>query len=68
MEHEAFKEHYDIEISEIKYIDIIFTNNLAFQKLKFPVAKLSVVSYPLLPTLIGIALSTKKAVAHTIKF
>ena len=60
MEYEAFKDHYNIEISEIKYIDIRFTINLALQKLNFHAAKLSIVSYPLLPTLIGIALSTKK--------
>ena len=33
MEYEAFKDHYNIEISEIKYIDIRFTINLALQKL-----------------------------------
>ena len=60
MDYETFKRHYEVEISEIKYIDIRYVIKLAFQKLNFPLMKLPLIFYPLKPTLISVALSTKK--------
>ena len=60
MDYETFKIHHNVEISEMKYIDIRYVIKLALQKLNFPVMKLPFVFYPLAPILISIALSTKK--------
>ena len=60
MDYETFKTHYDVEISQLKYIDIRYVIKLSLQKLNFPELKLPLVFYPLIPSLICIALSTKK--------
>ena len=60
MSYEAFTDLYNINMEEIKYIDIRYILKLSFQTLKLPLSKLQIVSYPLVPTLIRIALSTNK--------
>ena len=60
MSFEAFKDSVEVEIDEIKYIDIRYIIKLAFQKLRLAESRLSKVFYPLIPTLINIALSTKR--------
>ena len=60
MSFEAFKDSVGVEIDEIKYIDIRYIIKLTFQKLRLAESRLSNVYYPLIPTLINIALSTKK--------
>ena len=56
----AFKDSFGVEIDEVKYIDIRYIIKLAFQKLRLSESRLSKVFYPSIPTLINIALSTKK--------
>ena len=60
MDLEAFKNCYQIEISEIKYIDIRYCIRLAFQCIRFPLSNLIGAARPMTPALIEIALMTKK--------
>ena len=60
MSHTDFQTRYNLIISDIKYIDIRFTINLAFQKLNFPPKDLICATHPFKPTLIDIALATNK--------
>ena len=56
----TFKEHYQVDISDEKYIDIRYCIKLAFQCIRFPISKLVCAARPLTPALIDIALITKK--------
>ena len=60
MDYQSFRQNYGVDLSEVKYIDIRFTINRAFQQLKFPVSKLFPISRPFQPQLIEIALRAKK--------
>ena len=60
MDYNDFCERYDCQISEVKYIDIRYTINLALQKLKLPQSRLNCAQYPQRPILIDIAMSTTK--------
>ena len=60
MNYEDFKLRYNIELEEIKFIDIRYIINLALQKMKLPGEKLLPAEYPSIPLLIDVALSTSK--------
>ena len=60
MEHGEFQDRYNINISEIKFIDIRYIINLTLQKLNFPAKNLVCAAYPQKSTLIDIALATNK--------
>ena len=60
MDFDAFKPNTGIDIGMEKYIDIRYIIKSALQKLRIPESRLAVIAYPLFPTLIDIALATKK--------
>ena len=60
MGYEAFRENTGINIDEIKHIDIRYIIKSSLQRLKLSESRLAIVSYPMIPTLINIALATKK--------
>ena len=64
MSYDDFKSRYNLEISEIKFIDIRYIVTLSLQKLRLPNAKLLPASYPSKPLLIDIALSTSKGCSN----
>ena len=60
MEWNDFCNHYNVIISQEKYIDIRFSIKTAIQKLKLPQLRLQTAQYPIKPLLIDIAMSCKK--------
>ena len=60
MNYETFKDSTRINIDKAKYIDIRYIIKLSLQKLRLSESRLAIISYPLIPTLIDIALATKK--------
>ena len=60
MDFDDFRQKYEIEISELKMIDIRYTINRMFQTLSFCPSKLVHIERPTTPMLIEIALKSKK--------
>ena len=60
MNHADFQNRYNLNISATKYTDIKYIISLAFQKLNFPINKLLCANEPFIPTLIDLALISKK--------
>ena len=60
MDLNRFNQRYSTNLPYLKFIDIRYIVSLTFQKLKFCSSKLIPASYPILPTLIKIALRSTK--------